>query len=148
MDRRTVQTLRSAAIAIAGALLIVASPIGIARLLPAHSLPPGGFIVIVTAATVLAAVWTIYFVIKIGRRADELHRTLERDAWYWGGISGLLLSLPLYAFIGMGGLHWIDPALPLGAVLFRAFVIGYGLPICLQGMGFVIAILWQRHKTL
>ena len=148
MDRRIVQTLRSAAIAFAGALVIVTSPIGFARLLPPHSLPPGGFIVVVTAAAVLAAIWTIYFVIKFGRRADELHRMLERDAWYWGGVGGLVLSMPLYAFIGMGGLHWIDPAIPSGAGLFRAFVIGYGLPICLQSLGFGIAILWQRHKTL
>lgn len=97
-------------------------------------------IVVATLSAAGAAAWITGFTVLAFRRMDEYLQAGAKFAWYWGGAFGLAASLPLYVFIGLGGLHWLFPAnFHLGADLFRAFVIGYALPITLQVAGVLIA---------
>ncbi len=91
-----------------------------------------------------AMVWAVVFAWLAFGRTGEFEQTASKFAWYWGGSIGLAVSCPLFAFIAWGGLHWLMPSLPVGPQLFRAFVMGYGLAVGAQLVGFLIARAWWR----
>ena len=84
------------------------------------------------------------FAVRIYRSHDEFWRKGETVAWHWGGLMGLMASVPVFAFIGLGGLHWLNPASPVGPELARAFRLGYMLPLMMQVTGAVAVGLWWR----
>ena len=91
---------------------------------------PPARIVVTTLSATGAMVWILGFAVIAFRRMDEFFQAGSKFAWYWGGSLGLAATAPIYAFIGLGGLHWLFPStFHLGADLFRAFVIGYSLPV-------------------
>jgi hypothetical protein len=104
---------------------------------------PGRILAGTFGVAVLVA-WWVVFAVRIYRRQDEFGRTGEAVAWHWGGLMGLMASVPVFAFIGMGGLHWLNPASPVGPELARAFRLGYMLPLVMQVAGAVAVGLWWR----
>src|ERR1022692_4883843 len=89
--------------------------------------PTPGWIIAVTLAAALAMIWACVFATLAFRKLDEFERAASKFAWYWGGSIGFAASLPMFMFIYMGGLHWLDPArFHLGAELAFAFRLGYG----------------------
>jgi hypothetical protein len=102
-------------------------------------------VMIPTLATAVAVSWTLWMATLGFRRLDEFQQEAGKFAWYWGGAIGLAVSLVGYVFIGLGGLHWLDPAhSPLGMDLFRAFRTGYFLGIGCALVGFIVARLWWQ----
>ena len=59
-------------------------------------------------------------------------------------MAGLMASVPIFAFIGMGGLHWLNPASDAGPTVARAFTNGYLLPMMMQVAGATGFALWHR----
>ncbi len=111
---------------------------------------PGGSsqhlqIVVVTIAAVIAALWAFVFAKRSLRSADEFFRDAEKVSWYRGGLTGLFASLPVFAFVSLGGLHWIAPS-TFGASreLSLAVSIGYVLPTSMQFAGFLAARTWWQ----
>jgi hypothetical protein len=102
-------------------------------------------VVVLTIAAALAVVWSVPFTTLAFRRMDEFQRAASKFAWYWGGSLGLLASLPIFAFIYLGGLHWLDPTrFHLGAGLGFAFWLGYVLAAGSTGLGFLVALgVWR-----
>lgn len=98
-----------------------------------------------TAVTSLAVLWWAVFAVRLSRVMDEFMRNGELVAWYWGGLMGLIASMPVYVFIGMGGLRFVLPDSPTGPPLARAFASGYMLPITMQVMGALVVALWRRY---
>jgi hypothetical protein len=94
--------------------------------------------------TLVAMAWTVFFSARAYRTLDEFQREKEKSAWYWGGLLGLAASAPLCFFIAVGGLHWIDPNIPIGIPFMRAFLLGYFLPVTLMAGGAFISRLWPR----
>ncbi|HWF00495.1 MAG TPA: hypothetical protein VG248_11915 [Caulobacteraceae bacterium] len=141
-DRRQRAVWGYAATGGAGACAIF----GLAYLIPHGPLEQGVhplFILGVTVVMGLAMAWVLVFSRKGFRRADEYAQQASKFSWYWGGTGGLLLSAPVYAFIALGGLHWLWPgSFHLGRDLLRAFMIGYGLPVVMQMAGFYAARGW------
>jgi hypothetical protein len=57
----------------------------------------------------------------------------------------LAASLPLYVFVTLGGLRWLDPALPKGDYSHViAFTGGYILAVVVQVVGVVAGIIWWQ----
>ncbi|WP_304180035.1 hypothetical protein [Phenylobacterium aquaticum] len=114
-------------------------------LIPRSPGPPGvGRILVVTGLVALGVGWWAVFAVRIYRTQDEFWRTGERVAWHWGGLLGLLISVPVFVFIGLGGLHWLNPATDAGPLAARAFTSGYMLPVMLQAVGSTLVGLWWR----
>jgi hypothetical protein len=133
------------AAAIVGALALMAA----SMLWLGHGVAdPGRRVVGMTAVSGLAVVWSLVFIARIWRRQDEFARAGSHFSWYWGGALGLLATLPVYVFIAEGGLHWLNPQVPIGPHLFRAFVLGYGLAVGGLSIGMTIAwvVWWLRHR--
>ncbi|MEO6340899.1 MAG: hypothetical protein ABIO39_12715 [Caulobacteraceae bacterium] len=105
-----------------------------------HSRPDPGAILTRIAAVILAIVWTIGWVRVIWRGSDEYRHEAQKFAWLWGGIIGLFASMPIYAFIGMGGLDLLGASLPPRG----AFALGYLLPLMTQTVGFLVALVYWR----
>jgi hypothetical protein len=95
-----------------------------------------------TIAAVLAIVWAFVFAIRSFDAADEFVQQGKRVAWYWGGRLGLAASLPVAMFIGLGGLSWIWPGVPLNRELGEAFLRGYVLLAVMQLGGYLAVRLW------
>jgi hypothetical protein len=103
------------------------------------------WIVTVSLAVALAMAWAVAFAALAFNRLDEYQRAASKFAWYWGGSIGLAVSAPVYAFIGLGGLHWLDPArFHLGPELGFAFRLGYGLAAGSIALGFLVALAFWR----
>jgi hypothetical protein len=139
-DARTSKVRRYAAMGVVGGALLMLLPLAI----PGSHGPGirGDRILAWTAAVAAAMSWAFYFA-RLGFRAsDEFRQEGMKFAWHWGAIGGLFLSAPIYTFIGLGGLHWLDPSLPVGADLSRAFVMGYCLAIFPQVLGFQAVLAW------
>jgi hypothetical protein len=111
---------------------------------PPGALPTPGHILAVTAIVAVGVAWWMIFAVRIFRDMDEFAQTGERVSWYWGGLVGLMASVPVYAFIGLGGLHWLNPATDVGPVAARAFTTGYMLPVAMQVAGAVAVAIWWR----
>ena len=102
-------------------------------------------VLITTAAAAIAAGWGVWMAALAFSRLDEFQQEAGKFAWYWGGSMGIALSSVGYVFIGLGGLHWLDPTrFHMGKELFNAFQIGYLLGIGTPVLGFMIARLWWQ----
>jgi len=143
LERRQLITWAYVLAGVLGAWIIAAAPlIALGRPGP---VPTPTHIVVATLAAMAAIIWAVVFATLVFRRLDEFQQAASKFAWYWGGSIGLAASLPVYAFIAAGGLHWLDPAnFHLGGNLLRAFVIGYGLPVIFQLAGFLAARGWWQ----
>jgi len=110
--------------------------------------PAPAWIVTFTLAAALAMVWAVVFSALAFRKLDEFQRAASKFAWYWGGSIGFAVSLPVFIFIYLGGLHWLDPAhFHLGADLAFAFRLGYGLAAVSVLLGFAVALgVWRLSK--
>jgi hypothetical protein len=142
-QRRALMRWVYAALGIAGATAIVVAP----RLLAPqrHAAADPVWIVTVTIAAALAMAWAIAFAALAFRRLDEFQQAASKFAWYWGGSIGIGVSLPIYVFVLLGGLHWLDPArFHLGADLALAFRLGYGLAMASIGLGFLAGLAFWR----
>ena len=130
------------AVAAAGALAITYGSVVLTGGHQPHLEPSA--ILIRTTASLLAAVWAIVFVVKIWRGTDEFSREAQKFAWLWGGTIGLLISMPVYAFVRMGGIHLFDAnAHGLG----MAFSSGYLLAVMFQFIGFLVVLtVWRMTK--
>jgi hypothetical protein len=94
---------------------------------------------------VFAMAWAVWMTTLAFRRLDEFQQEAGKFAWYWGGSIGIAASVVAYAFIGLGGMHWLDPAhYAIGKELFRAFQWGYFTGVGFPFAGFLIARLWWQ----
>ena len=107
-------------------------------------LSASGRIIAGTIGFVVLVGWWVVWMVRVFRAKDEYLRHMERAAWYWGGLAGLMASVPVYGFIGLGGLHWLNPQSPVGPDLSRAFTLGYMLPMMMQVGGVLIVAVWLR----
>jgi hypothetical protein len=145
MPRRRLPLRAYMLVSLAGILAFVLG----AGLLVRRALPPepsgGGRILAMTAVSAVAVGWLLWVAITCFRRMDEFRQAAAKFAWYWGGSVGVGLSTILYAFIGIGGLHWLDPAdFHLGRDLFEAYVLGYMTAVLPILAGFLGARIWWR----
>lgn len=104
---------------------------------------PAGVILGTVGMAVIAG-WWCFWGFRLVRAMDEYKRHVELASWFWGGLLGLMASVPVYAFVTLGGLHWLDPQRPMGRDLANAFAHGYMLPIVMQVAAAVFAALWMR----
>ena len=111
---------------------------------PPGSVPSPERIAAITAAVAIGVVWCGVFVARGFRRYDEFHQRGEQVSWFWGGLAGLMASVPAFAFIGMGGLTLLWPDAPRGRPLFEAFSWGYMLALAFQAAGALMAAIWWR----
>ena len=88
--------------------------------------------------------WWGFWMARSFRAKDEYLRHVERASWFLGGLAGLMASVPIYVFIGLGGLHWLNPQTPVGPEASRAFALGYMLPMMMQVVGVLVVALWMR----
>ena len=141
MERRTLTIWGYKAAAIVGGTLLVFVPTQLigGRL---HGDTDVTNIVVATIAAAAAMGWTFYFARRADHRADEFMRARSKTSWYLGGGIGVAASLPIFAFIALGGLHWLDPAIPAGRPLALAFSYGYLLPVVMQLIGYFVAYAW------
>lgn len=102
-------------------------------------------VMIPTLTTAVAVTWAFVMAVFAFRRLDEYQVAAGKFAWYWGGSAGLAVSVIAYGFIGLGGLHWLDPAhFHLGGDLFRAFQVGYVVGMGFPVLGFLLVRLWWQ----
>jgi len=110
-------------------------------------------------ATTLAAVASMACLAASARFAflqmDEFYQQASRVAWYWGGIVGLLVSVPIAIFIQFGGLTLLAPHVSAihvtphltpeeGRARVAIFRMGYLLPVLAEGIGFTVVAAWWR----
>ena len=143
-DRRSWDVWKLMLAAWLGALAIMTAPgLVLGRVGPADM--GTGRILIMVIPLVFAMVWAVWLATLAFRRLDEFQQEAGKFAWYWGGSIGMAVSVIGYAFVGMGGLHWLDPAhFGMGKDLFRAFQLGYLLGLGFPVLGFVVARLWWQ----
>ncbi|HEY5105929.1 MAG TPA: hypothetical protein VII73_04045 [Caulobacteraceae bacterium] len=147
VDRRTARVWEYTMAAIVGGAIIMLAPVAFLGRPATRSLIHPDRIVIMTIASALAMGWALVFATLSWRRFDEFAKEGSKFAWYWGGSIGLAATAPAYVFIGLGGLHWLWPSMPVGLPLLRAFVIGYCLPLFSQMIGFAVALaLWRAAR--
>ncbi|WP_372783956.1 hypothetical protein [Phenylobacterium sp.] len=145
-DRRSLSVWKFLAAAWGGVLAVM---LATRLLFPTSSADVGtSRVMITTLAAAIATGWGLWMAVLAFRRLDEFQQEAGKFAWYWGGAIGLGVSGVGYAFIGLGGLHWLDPAhFHLGKDLFRAFQIGYLLGVGCPFLGFLVARLyWTAAK--
>lgn len=130
-------------IGIVGVLVGVGLMIAMLRF-GAAGLSAGGRILAGTAGVTALVAWWAIFNARLNRNLDEYQRWNERRAWYVGGLAGLLLSVPVFAFVGLGGLRWLNLAADAGPAASRAFAHGYMLPLVLQVAGSTAYAVWRR----
>lgn len=138
MDRRTATIWTYGAVGLAGGIGLMVLPMA----LPGVSGPAR--ILTWTATSALSVVWGFGLAWLLYRKGDEFEREASKFAWHWGGTAGLAISAPIYVFVMLGGLHWLDPNRPMGRDLARAFGEGYGLAIVAQLLGFLAAYAWWK----
>ena len=145
VEKRVLGRRVNGAIGFGGALVIMVVPQLLLERDASAWAPSPLRIVVTTAAAAAAVAWMVVFIRRMFVRMDEFQQQGSRVAWYWGGTIGLACSTPIYAFIGLGGLHWLWPAnFHLGGDLYRAFVMGYALPILCQVIGSAVVGAWWR----
>jgi len=131
------------ATAVAGALPLVVLP----PLLLGPS-PTGGVdgtrILAISACALFGTVWALIFAGLAFRSEDEFSQQGSKFAWYWGAVGGVVASAPIYVFVQAGGLHWLDPAIPISRPLGHAFALGYGLLLLSQLAGYVAVLSWWK----
>jgi hypothetical protein len=128
---------------VGGGAVILAARLALGRLQPAD----GGtvHVLLPTAAPAVAIAWAYAFAVLAFRRLDEFQQEGAKFAWYWGGSAGLALSSVAYAFIGNGGLAWLNGH--LGGAPLDGLKVGYLLGVGGPAIGSIIARLcWQAAK--
>jgi hypothetical protein len=143
MDQRT-RSVRTRTLVAMGGFVALAALVVVMFRTGGPGLSGPGRILGGTAAITVLVVWWVVFATRIFKAQDEYMREAERFAWHWGGLMGLMASVPVWAFIGLGGLHWLNPASDVGPVASRAFTTGYMLPLMMQVIGAVSVGLWWR----
>jgi hypothetical protein len=138
-DPHMTRIWRMRAIALGGGLLFLAAPLVFLR-----DLHPGARLLGSTVSIALGVAWVFVFAARSVTWTDEYLRDVDKTAWFWGGVGGLAVSAPIFAFVGMGGLHWLDPARPFGPDAGRAFILGYALLLFSQFLGYVAVAAWRR----
>jgi hypothetical protein len=144
LERQNLTAIGYSAVALLGGTAIAIAPLLALGHAEPHSNLSATRILAGTIASLLAIAWAIYFARRAYGTGDEFQREKEKSAWYWGGSVGLAASVPLLFFIGVGGLHWIDPVVPTGLDLMRAFLLGYFLPVVLMTCGYLASRFWPR----
>jgi hypothetical protein len=142
MASRRVRRVIFTGTAVLGAVAILTAP----RLLGLTGSPPGSLthILALTASVMIAMIWALSFAVLAFRTEDEFTQHGSKFAWYWGAAGGVAASAPVYAFIGSGGLHWLNPAVAWSKSLAQAFSLGYGLLVGAQLIGVLALTLWWR----
>ena len=106
-----------------------------------------GPIVALTIAFTIAMAWNVAFQLIAYLRSDEFIRERHKSSWLWGGLLGLTASMPIFTFLALGGLHWLDPSIAVDQGQLLAFTRGYVLPVAAQAIGASIAmVFWNRAK--
>ena len=106
-----------------------------------------GPILALTIVFTVAMAWNVAFQLLAYLRSDEFIREKHKSTWLWGGLVGLVVSMPLFMFFALGGLHWLDPSIPVDRDQLVAFARGYTLPVAAQALGAAVAmVLWNRAK--
>jgi ABC-type amino acid transport system permease subunit len=109
-----------------------------------QALPAPDALVTRTAAATVILAWSIGWALFLWHRSDEFRHAAQKFAWFWGGLGGLMVSVPIFAFIGVGGLGLVSGGLPVH----RAFALGYRLAVMPQFIGlFVALIYWRKAKS-
>ena len=109
-------------------------------------LTEAGRIVVGSLGFTILVGWWGFWMARSFRAKDEYLRHVECASWFLGGLVGLMASVPVYAFVGLGGLHWLNPQSPVGPGLSRAFAFGYMLPMMMQVVGVLVVALWMRLR--
>src|ERR1700683_4173289 len=65
-----------------------------------------------TLVVALAMLWACWFAVRAHFAEDEYQRQQETFDSFWGGWLGIGASAPVFVFIAMGGLRWLDLAGP------------------------------------
>jgi hypothetical protein len=142
-DPHMTRIWRLRAIALGGGLMFLAAPLVFLR--PGQAdISPEVRLLGITGSIALGVAWVFVFATRTFSQADEYLRDVDKTAWLWGGIGGLAISAPVFAFVTLGGLHWLDPARPFGPDLGRAFALGYGLLVFSQLFGYLAVAAWRR----
>jgi len=142
-DPHMARIWREAAIGLGGGLLLIAAPLVLFG--PAQpDLSAGARILGWTGCIAAGVVWAMVFAVRVFAYADEYIRDRDKTAWLWGGLFGVAVSAPIYVFVMLGGLHWLDPARPASRALAQAFGEGYGLVIACQLAGYFAFAAWRR----
>jgi hypothetical protein len=127
---------------VGGWILILGPLMALRRHLIGPSAPAS---MLMAGAAIVGIAWAFACAWLMFRRLDEFQQTASKFAWYWGGVMGLAVSLPIYMFVILGGLHLAWPvAYRWGLAPAHAFALGYGLPVVLQLLGFFAARVWWR----
>lgn len=149
---RTRRIRTDAVIAVVGMIVILAFVLLALRLgrpaqpaTDAHVVRPLG-VLIGTVGTAILVSWWSFWGFRIIHAMDEYKQHVERASWFWGGLLGLIVSVPVYAFIMFGGLQWLDLRSPAGPGVANAFAQGYMLPIFMQIAGAMAVALWMRLR--
>jgi hypothetical protein len=143
-QRRNLRGWGYLAAALLGGLAIMFAPAILVGRPVVHGLVYPPRLLIWTVAVGLAMIWASVFAILNFRGKDEFEQQASRVGWYWGGTLGLAASAPIYVFVAAGGLHWLWPAIPIGAGRAPPGGAGYCLPVLMQFAGFLAVRAWWR----
>jgi hypothetical protein len=147
-SQRTMRYWRNIGAAVAGVVVLWVIPALLLSDANAFGLAYSTRLVLQTLAATAATTWGAVFAVLIFRQYDEFAQQGSKFAWYWGGLIGTMASAPIFVFIARGGLRLVglEPMLPppVLMVAFRSFTLGYGLLICFQLAGFLVARAWWK----
>lgn len=135
---------RNLLIGLAGFAVIVLVLVATMRLGLGARLTGSARILVGTAGATLLVLWWGVFGLRIARAQDEYQRWMEHRTWYVGGLAGLLVSVPVYTFVGLGGLHWLNLATDPQPAAGGAFTGGYMLAVMMQVAGATAYGVWSR----
>lgn len=140
VDRRMLEVWKYGVAALAGAVVVM----GVSRALFAGPSAMGTSQVMIPTLAALAAMGWCYFMAVLAlKRVDEYQVAAGKFAWYWGGSLGVAVSLVVYTFIHMGGLHWLEPArFQLSPEVSAGFRMGYLVGVGFPFAGFLMARLY------
>lgn len=140
-EPRTLNVAAYAAVALGGGLVIEATPL----LLVPRAASGLGSVIAFTGFILAAVTWSTFFAVKAHYRLDEFQRERAKGAVFWGVTVGIVASAPVYAFVEMGGIRRVAPAVAGGKPLAMAFASGYGLALVFIALGTCIAAACLRH---
>ena len=145
VERRNLRVAANLAVGILGGLalcLVLLFAIGHTALKTPDPVRIIGFTLVVA----LAMLWACWFAARAHFAEDEYQRQQETFDSFWGGWLGIGASAPVFVFIAMGGLNWLDLASSGRGQVFRAFVLGYFLPVACATIGVIVARAWRRLR--
>jgi hypothetical protein len=103
----------------------------------------------VTGALVMVVVimaWSFAFSYLTARQEDEYALSGAKFAWFWGGLIGLVCSVPVLAFIAWGGLTLVDPAFRPQPAAVMPLIFGYMLALVFQLAGYLVVRAWWGFR--